>query len=93
MHKTEHFTPHPLPIQEPLKHIAQRHSLFTRCMWHHSGKNVLQWVIPEKIHTSLTEEVSAIQGGEDEKCLKMSIKKGRYAYASLSKGLHFVKSY
>ena len=60
-------------------------------MWHLSGKNVLQWVIPEKIYTSLTEEVSAIQGGE-EKCLKMSKKKGRYAYASLSKGLHFVKS-
>ena len=48
--------------------------------------------MPEKIHTSLTEKVSAIQGGEEEKCLKMSKKKGRYAYASLSKGLHFVKS-
>ena len=55
-------------------------------MWHLSGKNVLQWVILEKIHTSLTEEVSAIQGGEEEKCLKMSKEKGRYAHASLSKG-------
>ena len=45
------------------------------------------------VYTSLTEDVSAIQGGVEEKCLKISKEKRRHAHASLSKGLHFVKSY
>ena len=49
---------------------------YTRCMWHLWGKNVLQWVIPEKIHTSLTKDISSIQEGGKEKCLNMSKKRG-----------------
>ena len=52
------------------------------------------WVIPEKIHTSPMEEISIFKEGEgEEKCLKMSEGEGRRDSASLSKRLHFVKSY
>ena len=66
---------------------------YTRCMWDLCGWNVLQWVIPEKIHTSLTKDISPIQEGGKETCLKMSKKRGRHAHPTLPKGLHFVKSY